>query len=101
MWFSMECVQEANVLRVRARVVWTAEGAALFAVCRCETYAGTTCEKCHFQCQIVIVFVYFLFFETLRSALSAESQSHCVLSGGTQRRALSRHLSEEMEIEIK
>ena len=36
--------------------------------------------------------------ETLRSPLSAEFWRHCVLSGRTQRRALPRHKSEEMEI---
>ena len=35
---------------------------------------------------------------TLRLPLSAEFWRHCVLSGRTQRRALSRHQSEEMEI---
>ena len=37
---------------------------------------------------------------TLRSPLSAEFWRHCVLSGRSQRRALPRHQSEEMEIEI-
>ena len=36
--------------------------------------------------------------KTLRSPLSAEFWRHCVLSGRTQRRALPRHQSEEMEI---
>ena len=36
--------------------------------------------------------------KTLRSSLSTEFWRHFVLSGGTQRRALSRHQSEEMEI---
>ena len=36
--------------------------------------------------------------KTLRSSLSAEFWRHCVLSGETQRRALPRHQSEEMEI---
>ena len=35
---------------------------------------------------------------TLRSPLSAEFWRHGVLSGRTQRRALPRHQSEEMEI---
>ena len=34
----------------------------------------------------------------LRFQLSAEFWRHCVLSGRTQRRALPRHQSEEMEI---
>ena len=37
-------------------------------------------------------------FKTLRSPLTAEFWKHCVLSGGTQRRALPRHQSEEMKI---
>ena len=36
--------------------------------------------------------------KTLDSPLSAEFWKHCVLSGGTQRRALPRHQSEEMNI---
>ena len=36
--------------------------------------------------------------KTLRSPLSADFWRHCVLSGRTQRRALPRHQSEEMEI---
>ena len=36
--------------------------------------------------------------KTLRSLFSADSWRHCVLSGRTQRRALPRHQSEEMEI---
>ena len=36
--------------------------------------------------------------KTLRSPLSAEFWRHCVLTGGTQRRALSRHQSDEMKI---
>ena len=38
--------------------------------------------------------------ETLRYPLSAEFWRHCVLSDRTQRRALPRHQSEEMEIYI-
>ena len=38
--------------------------------------------------------------QTVRSSLSAEFRRHCVLSGGTQRRALPRHKSEEMKIYI-
>ena len=33
-----------------------------------------------------------------RSPLSAEFWRHCVLSGGTQRRTLPRHQSEEIKI---
>ena len=36
--------------------------------------------------------------KTLRSPLSAKFWRHCVLNGGTQRRALHRHESEEMEL---
>ena len=36
--------------------------------------------------------------KTLRSPLSTKFWRHCVLSGRTQRRALPRHQSEEMEI---
>ena len=36
--------------------------------------------------------------KTLRSPLSAEFWRHCVLSGGSQRRPLSRHQSEEIKI---
>ena len=36
--------------------------------------------------------------KTLRSPLSAKFWRHCVLSGGTQRRALPRYQSEEMKI---
>ena len=36
--------------------------------------------------------------KTLSSPLSAEFWRHCVLRGRTQRRALPRHQSEEMEI---
>ena len=36
--------------------------------------------------------------KTLHSPLSAEFWRHCVLSGRTQRPALPRHQSEEMEI---
>ena len=36
--------------------------------------------------------------KTLRSPLSVEFWRHCVLSGGTQRRGLTRHHSEEMKI---
>ena len=36
--------------------------------------------------------------ETYRSPLFAEFWRHCVLSGGTQRRSLPRHKSEEMNI---
>ena len=36
--------------------------------------------------------------KTLRSPLSAEFWRHCVLSGGTERRALPRHQNEEMKI---
>ena len=38
--------------------------------------------------------------KTLRSLLSAEFWRQCVLRGGTQRRALFRHQSEEMKIQI-
>ena len=41
-----------------------------------------------------------LIVKTLRSPLSAEFRRHYVLSGRTQRRALHRHHSEEMEIKI-
>ena len=37
-------------------------------------------------------------FKTLRFPLCAEFWRHCVLSGGTQRRALPRHRSKEMKI---
>ena len=36
--------------------------------------------------------------KTLCSALPAEFWRHCVLSGGTKRRSVPRHRSEEMEI---
>ena len=36
--------------------------------------------------------------KTLRFSLSAKFWKHCVLSGGSQRRALPRHQSEEMKI---
>ena len=36
--------------------------------------------------------------KTLRSPLSMEFWRHCMFSGGTQRPALPRHQSEEMEI---
>ena len=36
--------------------------------------------------------------KTLRSPLSAEFWRHCLLSGGTQRRDLPQHQSEEIEI---
>ena len=39
--------------------------------------------------------------KTHRSPLSAEFWRHCVLSGGTQRRALPRHQSEEMKIKMQ
>ena len=39
--------------------------------------------------------------KSLRSPLSAEYWRHCLLSGRTQRRALPRHQSEEMEIQTK
>ena len=38
--------------------------------------------------------------KTLRSPLSGEYWKHCVLSGGTQRRALPRHQSEKMKIKM-
>ena len=38
--------------------------------------------------------------KTLRFPLSAEFWRHCVLSGGTQRRALPRHQSEEIKIQM-
>ena len=68
---------------ILAQILYKSNQNQLYAVCR--TLQGRQTEPS---------------VETLRSPLSSEFWRHCVLSGGTQRRALPRHQSKNEKNKI-